>query len=165
MRNNKNFLPALLLFVMSVLLVSWGSTVVAQKSRTALSAGPAAIQQPIFAEYKGVRLGMTAKEARTQLGEPALTALKDNDVDYFIISETETVQIGYDPAWKVKVISVDYQNGTGAPAPMTVVGAELEPKENGTLYRVMHYDSLGFWVSYSRITTPVIIVTITIQKK
>lgn len=165
MRNNKGFLPVLIMFVMSTLLVSWGAKAAAQKSRAAVSTVRAVIQQPIYAEYKGVHLGMTVKEVRTKLGEPALTALKDNEVDYFIISETETAQIGYDAAWKVKVVSVDYQNGTGAPAPRSVVGAELEPRENGTLYRVTYYDSLGFWVSYSRITSPVTIVTITIQKK
>jgi hypothetical protein len=44
------------------------------------------------------------------------------------------------------------------------VGSELEIRENGTSYRVVHYDNLGFWVSYSRTAGPVLIVTITIQK-
>ena len=64
----------------------------------------------------------------------------------------------------MKVISVDYQNGTGAPEPRAVVGAELETRENGSLYKVVYYDNQGFWVSYSRTAGPVIIVTITIQK-
>ena len=83
---------------------------------------------------------------------------------YFILSATETVQIGFDAAGKVKVISVDYLNGTGAPEPRAIVGAELETKENGSLYKVVYYESRGFWVSYGRTAGPVLIVSITIQK-
>lgn len=164
MRNNKGLLPVLIMFVMSTLFVNLGAKAQAQKSHAA-STAPAVLQQPLYTEYKGVRLGMTAQEVRTKLGEPRLLALKENEVDYFIFSESEAVQIGYDAAMKVKVISVDYQNGTGAPEPRAVVGADLQTKENETLYRVAYYDSLGFWVSYSRTASPVIIVTITIQKK
>lgn len=165
MRNDKgNFLPVLIMFVMSTLLVGWGAKAQAQKPRAAASTAPAAIQQPLYTEYKGVRLGMTAREVRTKLGEPASPALKDDEVDYFVFSETETAQVGYDAEWKVKVISVDYQNGTGAPVPRAVVGAELEARDNGSFYKVVYYENQGFWVSYSRTTGAVIIATITIQK-
>lgn len=162
MRNYRgNFLPVLIMFVMSTLLVGWGAKAQAQNPRATVSTPPAVIQQPLYTEYKGVRLGMTAQEVRTKLGEPAL---KDNELDYFVFSETEAVQIAYDAALKVKTISVDYQNGTGAPEARAVVGAELETRENGSLYKVVYYDNQGFWVSYSRTTGSVIIVTITIQK-
>ena len=163
MRNDKGNLPAvLIMFVMSTLLVLvWGANAQAQKSRAAVNAVPAVTQQPLYTEYKGVRLGMTAEEVRTKLGNPAFM---DKELGYFVFSETETVQIGYDAAGKVKTISIDYQNGTGAPAPRAVVGAELETRENGSLYKVVYYENQGFWVSYSRTAGPVIIVTITIQK-
>lgn len=162
MRNDKgNFLPVLIMFVMSTLLVGWGAKAQAQKSRAAVSTAPAVIQQPLYTEYKGVRLGMTAQEVRTKLSNPAFM---DNELDYFVLSTTETVQIGYDAARKVKIISVDYQNGTGAPEPRAVVGAELETRENGSHYRVVYYEGLGFWVSYSRTASPLNIVTITIQR-
>lgn len=166
MRNDRgNFLPVLVLFVLSIpLVLGWGAKAQAQKSRAARGTAPALIQQPLYTEYKGVRLGMTEQEVRTKLGEPALAALKESELDYFVFSATEAAQIGYDAARKVKVISVDYQNGTAAPEPRAVVGAELETRENGTLYRIVHYDSLGFWVSYSRTAAPLNIVTITIQK-
>jgi len=164
MRNDKGFLPVLIMLVMSTLLVNLGIKAQAQKSHAASTAS-AVLQQPLYAEYKGVSLGMTAQEVRTKLGEPKLLAVKENEVDYFIFSESEAAQIGYDKAMKVKVISVDYQNGTGAPEPRAVVGGDLQVKENGTLYRITHYDSLGFWVSYSRTASPMNIVTITIQKK
>ena len=50
-------------------------------------------QQPLYAEYRGVRLGMTAAEARAKLGEPAM---KSNEQDYFVLSANETTQIVYD---------------------------------------------------------------------
>jgi outer membrane protein assembly factor BamE (lipoprotein component of BamABCDE complex) len=163
MRNDKgNSLAVLIMFVMSSLLVLvWGANAQAQTPRAAVNAVAVVIQQPPFTEYKGVRLGMTAQEVRAKLGTPAFT---DKELGYFVFSETEAVQIGYDAAGKVKAISVDYQNGTGAPEPRAVVGAELETRENGSLYRVVYYDKQGFSVSYSRTAGPVIIVTITITK-
>ena len=163
MRNNKGNLPAILImFVMSTLLVlAWGASAQAQKSQAAVKAVPAVNQQPLYTEYKGVRLGMTAQDVRTKLGNPTFM---DKELGYFVVSETETVQIAYDAAGKVKIISVDYQKGTGAPEPRAVVGAELETRENGSLYKVVYYENQGFWVSYGRTAGPVIIVSITIQK-
>lgn len=122
---------------------------------------PTANQQPLYTEYKGVRLGMTTEEVRTRLGEPGF---KDNEMDYYSFSDTETAQIVYDAARKVKMISVDYLNGIGAPDHKAVVGAELETMPSGALLRVVRYESQRFWVSYGRTAGPVIIVTITIQK-
>lgn len=163
-RNHKAKYPAaLIMFVMSAfVLLVWSVNTQAQKSRVATTVVGVATQQPLYNDYKGVRLGMTPEEARTKLGKPAFA---DNELDYFVFSDTETVQVGYDAQRKVKIISVDYLNGAGAPDPKAVVGAELETRENGSLYRVVYYDSLGYSVSYSRTTGPVLIVTITIQKK
>ena len=151
--------------ISSLLVLGCGAKAQAQRSRVAVGTAPTVIQQPLYTDYKGVRLGMPASEVRAKLGQPTLLALKENEVDYFVVSESEAVQIGYDAALKVKVISVDYQNGSGAPEPRAVVGAELETRENGTLYRIVYYDSLGFWVSYNRTAGPVNMVSITIQKK
>jgi hypothetical protein len=163
MRDHKrNFQGVLIMFMMSTLLVLvWSASAQAQKSRAVVSVAPAVIQQPLYSEYKGVRLGMTAQEVRTKLGEPTL---KSDEQDYFIFSDNETAQIGYDVALKVKVISVDYLSGVGAPAPKAIVGGDLEPGRGGSLYKVVRYENQGFWVSYSRTAGPVVIVTITIQK-
>lgn len=163
MRNDKGNIPAILtMFVMStVLVLVWGANIQAQKARAAANAAPAVVQQPLYSEYKGVRLGMTAEEVRSKLGNPTFM---DKELGYFVVSETETAQVAYDAAGKVKIISVDYQNGAGAPEPRTIVGAELETRENGSRYKVVYYESQGFWVSYGRTAGPVIIVSITIQK-
>lgn len=120
-----------------------------------------AIQQPLYSEYKGVRLGMTAEEARAKLGTPAM---KDSDQDYYIFSDSETAQIVYDASEKVITLSVDYVAGLGAPDAKAVVGGELEQTPNGNLYKIVYYQSQGFWVSYNRTAGPVVMVTITIQK-
>jgi len=103
---------------------------------------------------------MTDKETRERLGAPAL---KDAELDLFVVSEKETAQITYDAARKVRYISVDYADGVGAPDYKLVVGGELET-QNGSLYKMVRYESQGFWVSYNRTVGPVIIVTITIQR-
>jgi outer membrane protein assembly factor BamE (lipoprotein component of BamABCDE complex) len=118
-------------------------------------------QQPRFTEYRGVKLGMTADEARAKLGTPSM---KYSDQDFYMVSDNETAQIIYDAGHKVIAISVDYLGGVGAPDYKTVVGAELQPTANGSLYRVVRYESLGYWVSYHRSQGAVQTVTVTIQK-
>ena len=117
--------------------------------------------QPAFSEYKGVRLNMTAEEVRAKLGKPELAA---DDQDYYVFSQTETAQIVYDAAHTVKAISADFLAGTGAPDFRTVVGSDLQTKPDGSMYKLVLYESLGFWVSYNRSVGAVPMVTITIQR-
>jgi len=145
--------------IMTIVFAPLGSEAVAQK-RSTIPTGAAAVQQPIYNEYRGVRIGMPAEEVRAKLGEPASKA---DDQDYYIISESEAAQIVYDAQLRTKAISVDYMGGVGAPDPKTVVGGELEVSERG-LYKLVRYENLGYWVSYNRTAGPVVIVTITIQK-
>ena len=160
--NNSSFSALLIMLALATLVVFVsGVSTQAQKTRAAINNAAATTQQPLYTDYKGVRLGMAAGEARTRLGKAAFS---DKDLDYYVISETETVQIGIDAQGKVKAISIDYLNGTGAPDPKVVVGAEPATTPDGSLYKMVRYESQGFWVSYSRTAGPVIIVTVTIQK-
>jgi hypothetical protein len=140
--------------------LSAGANAQALKGRAAF-AKESAVQQPLFSEYKGVRLGMTAQETRAKLGTPAIKA---EDQDYYVFSDNETAQIGYGADHKVVSISVDYLQGIGAPDYKAVVTGELEKTPNGSLYRMVRYESLEFWVSYNRTTGSMPMVTITIQK-
>jgi hypothetical protein len=161
MRNLKiKFFLSLLIAVVFGLGLSVNTNAQARRVKAALS-NEAATQRPLYTEYKGVRLGMLAEEARAKLGAPALKA---SDQDYYVFSENETAQICYDAAQKVVTISVDYLGGIGAPDYKAVVSGELEQMANGSLYRSVRYESLGFWVSYNRATGPVPSVTVTIQK-
>ena len=115
--------------------------------------------QPLFSEYKGIRLGMTADEVRAKLGNPTMKA---DDQDYYMFSESESAQFAYDAAHKVVTISIDY-TGANAPDYRNVVGASIDQRQDGSLYKLVRYEAQGFWVSYSRVGTTGT-VTITIQK-
>ena len=130
-----------------------------QKSRAVTKDLPGA-QQPLYTEYKGVKLGMTPQEVRAKLGDPVL---KDDEMDYFTFADNVTAQVFYDKARQVKSISVDYPGGTGAPESRAVVGTDLDARPDGSSYKVVRYEARGFWVSYNRTAGPGVIVTITIQ--
>jgi hypothetical protein len=115
-------------------------------------------QQPLYKEYRGVRLGMTAAETRAKLGEPAM---KSDEQDFYVISTSETVQIAY-IGQKVVTISTDYIGGVGAPDYRSVVGEGLLEKPDGSLFRMVMYDSQRFWVTYNKSASAVPLVTITI---
>lgn len=120
--------------------------------------GHSQIQQPLYREYRGVRLGMTAAEARAKLGEPAM---KSDEQDFYVFSANETAQIVYS-AQKVVTISTDYAGGIGAPDYKSVVGEDLLQRPDGSLFRMALYDSERFWVSYNKSASVEPVVTITI---
>ena len=115
-------------------------------------------QQPLYREYRGVRLGMTATEARAKLGEPAM---KSDDQDFYVFTTNETTQIVYENH-KVVTISTDYTNGAGAPDYRRVVGEGLLERPDGSLFRMVMYTPQGFWVSYNKSAAVVPVVTVTI---
>ena len=117
---------------------------------------------PVFREYRGVQIGMPVDEARKKLGNPKD---KSDEQDFYIFSERETAQIMYDKAHKVSVLSVDFMAGAeGVPTAKTVIGADLEAKPDGSMYKMIRYTKAGFWVSYSRTAGDSPMVSITIQK-
>jgi hypothetical protein len=116
------------------------------------------IQPPLYREYRGVRLGMTAAETRAKLGEPAL---KSDGQDFWVISANETAQIAYREQ-KVVTISADYIGGVGAPDYRSVVGEGLLERPDGSLFRMVRYDSERLWVSYNKSASVVPLITVTI---
>ena len=141
-----------------ILLLLLGAIAVGQAQTKKIAMGHAQIQQPLYREYRGVRLGMTAAEARTKLGEPAM---KSDDQDFYVFSANETAQLVYS-AQKVVTISTDYAGGVGAPDYKSVVGEDLLQRPDGSLFRMVRYDSERFWVSYYKSASVVPVVTITI---
>jgi hypothetical protein len=118
------------------------------------------VEQPLYREYRGVRLGMTMEEARAKLGA---AQFKSDELDYYIISTSETAQIAY-KANTVVTISVDYTEGVGAPDYKTVVGTGmLLQRPDGSLYKMVEYSAEGFWVSYNKSVGTVPVITITLQ--
>ena len=120
--------------------------------------------QPAYHEYKGIRIGMAADEARKKLGDPAD---KGDKQDFYSFSDgKEMAQVFYDAEKKVSAVSVIYMGG--APSPPTaksVFGEEVEAKPDGSVYRKTDYAKAGFWVAYSRAAGDSPMVTVTMQKK
>jgi hypothetical protein len=155
----KRYITGLVVLTMTSFI--FAVTAQAQKARAAAVVDKPVVQQPLYTDFRGAKLGMTPEEVREKLGNPVL---KDAEMDYFVLSDTMTAQVVYDAAHKVRMISVDYANGTGAPDYHAVVGEELVTKPDGSAFAMVRYESRGFWVSYSRTAGSVTIVTVTIQK-
>lgn len=160
----------LVLFIMTVLfvLLIWGALTdtQAQKRSTRPTAvkteAPAEeIEKPLYREYKGISIGMSADEVRGKLGEPQE---KSDAQDFYVFSEQETAQFYYDNAKKLKAVSIDYVGGSSAPDCKTVVGAEIEAKADGSMYKLVRYQSAGYWVSCNRTANPSPIITVTMQR-
>jgi len=150
------------LLIGALLLLLLGAIAKGQTATHALKAvsAPSQMEQPLYREYRGVRLGMTAAETRAKLGEPAM---KSNEQDFYVLSQNETTQIAYDAFQKVVTISTDYTGGIGAPDYKSVVGSGLLTRPDGSLFRMVQYPSEGMWVSYNKSAAMVPVVTITIQ--
>lgn len=139
-------------------------------SVAALAAAPAAAQksgdekdQPPFHEYKGVRIGMAAEEARKLLGNPAD---KDDKQDFYSFSDSETAQIFYDAQKKVYAISVVYIGaGARVPTAKAVLGTDIEARPDGSMHQRLDFPKARCWVAYSRTSGDSPLITITLQKK
>ena len=128
----------------------------------AKAAEPADAAMPAFQEYKGVRIGMSADEARQKLGSPTD---KGDTQDFYLVSEKESVQVMYDGAKKVSALALIYMEaGANAPTAKAVMGTDLEAKPDGSMYKLVRYPKAGYWVSYSRTAGDAPIVSITMQK-
>lgn len=118
--------------------------------------------QPAFSEFKGVRLGMKADEARKKLGSPRD---KGDEQDFYVFNDTQAAQVFYDKAGAVTAVSIDFMSGASAiPSAKAVLGTEADAKADGSAYKMMRYPKAGYWVSYSRTAGSSPTVTITMQK-
>jgi outer membrane protein assembly factor BamE (lipoprotein component of BamABCDE complex) len=116
---------------------------------------------PIFNEYKGVRLGMTADECRQKLGTPQD---KGDTQDFYAFSEKETAQVNYNAQHQVMSIAVIYIGADKAPASKAIIGADLTAKADGSMYRLVRYPKAGYWVSYSRTAGDSPLITVMMQR-
>ena len=144
-----------------VISFAFAGAVHAQTAQKNLSA--AREDQPVFNDYRGVKIGWLADDVRKKLGSPAD---KGDEQDFYVFGDKETAQVLYDKATrKVTAISVDYMNGASEVlTPQQVFGAEIDAKPDGSKYRLVRYPKAGYWVSYSRTAGDKPIITVTIQK-
>jgi hypothetical protein len=163
----RTFLRATLLLISVLVLIFTASRAKGQTSQevaTAMSPSTkntASPTDPVFSDYRGVKIGMSAEEVRATLNN----VKKGEGQDFLVFSERESAQIYYDDKGKVMAISIDYfGENSNAPAPDVVLGVGLQAKPDGSMYQLNRYPEAGFWVSYNRTAGDKPIVTITMQK-
>ncbi|HLL76236.1 MAG TPA: hypothetical protein VK421_13370 [Pyrinomonadaceae bacterium] len=143
-----------------------GTTREAAGERTAATTAPAAAEAvkpaaPLYGEYRGVKLGMTAAEVRAKLGEPEE---KSDAMDFYVFSETERARVYYTDGKASAVIATYIGRDARAPAPAAVLGEAVEAKADGTMYKMTPYPHAGYWVAYSRTAGDEPMTIITMQK-
>ena len=117
---------------------------------------------PVFKEYRGIKIGMSADEVRKLVDK---LRDKGDKQDFFVLSDTETAQVFYDKEGKVRAISIDYLGkGSDPPMPVEVLGEEIQRKSDGSMYGLKRYPAAGFWIAYNRTAGDDPTVTITMQK-
>lgn len=127
----------------------------------AKEAKPALI--PIFKEYRGVEIGMTADDVRSKLDDYLKSKSKEEDL--FVFSGGETANVYYDSDGRVTAVSVDFPaQSAKAPSAKDVLGEELQAKDDGSMYSLIRYPEAGYWVAYSRTAGDSPLVTVTIQE-
>jgi hypothetical protein len=138
-------------------------TALAQKPKptTAPAAAHPAQDEPPFHEYKGVRIGMAADEARKLLGNPTD---KDDKQEVFAVSDDESCQVYYDAAKKVSAVSITYFSTKAVPNVKAVLGEEPEAKQDGSFSKLIRFPKAGYWVSYTRTSGDAPMIIIAMQK-
>ena len=161
---NLNRTLRLILLVVLILIIGLALLVVSThgQSRTPSLPGAQAPapDAPVFTNYKGVTVGMTAEAVHQKLGLPSEPGAQQ---DFYFFSETESAQVYYDPAQKVRAVSINYL-GDSAPTARQVLGVDVQPNPDGSLNKLVHYEQAGYWVAYGRTAGPSPLVTVTIQR-
>ncbi len=124
--------------------------------------GETAVVEPVFKDYKGVTIGMSADEARRKLGDKDA---KGKTSDFFLISDNEVAQVYYDASGNVRVVSVIYTGKKSkAPKAKDVLGEDVAPGSDGRVYKLIRYPQARYWVAYSRTAGDSPLVTVTMQR-
>ena len=121
-----------------------------------------AVVAPVYKEFMGVTLGMSASDVRAKLGH-----LKDKGErqDFFVFSDSQTAQVVYDEQGQATTISVDYiSKSADPPTAESVLGEPVQAKPDGSIFERKRYPEAGYWVAYSRTAGDNPIVTVTMQK-
>lgn len=118
-------------------------------------------QTPVFREYHGVQLGMPKAEVHQKLGTPSST---DDRQEVFNVTETQVAQVFYSPQGQVTAFTVNYLGDPKAPTAQQVFGAPCEAREDGSIYKMVRYETAGLWIVYTSTTENPPFVTIAVQQ-
>lgn len=133
----------------------------AQKPRPAPAPADHAQNEPPFHEYKGVRIGMAAEDARKLLGNPTD---KDDKQEVFAFSDDESCQVYYDATKKVSAFYVTFSGSKAPPTAKAVLGEEPEAKQDGSFSKLIRFPKAGYWLSYTRTSGDAPMTIIVMQK-
>ena len=177
LRIQRKFIESCLLIMLLASLFILGSTRAAAQQRQESPAtqdviskntslepkqpAPPVTAVPVYKDFSGVTLGMSAADVREKLGH---LKNKGERQDFFVFSESQTAQIVYDADGKAITISVDYINNDAAPTVQSVLGEAVQPKADGSIFQLKRYPEAGYWVAYSRTAGDEPTVTVTMQK-
>lgn len=128
---------------------------------TGESVAAKAVVEPLYREYKGIQIGMSAQDVRTKLGKPEE---KSDAMDFYVFSDQERARVYYKDGKATAIIATYMGKDSGAPAPVAVIGTDIEAKPDGSLYQMKTYPQAGYWVAYSRTSGDSPMVIITMQK-
>ena len=138
-----------------------GKTMRDATTPTGVSVAAKAVVEPLYREYKGIKLGMSAEDVRAKLGKPEE---KSDAMDFYVFSDKERARVYYQEGKASAIIATYMGRESGAPAPLSVLGTEIAAKPDGSLYEMKTYPQAGYWVAYSRTTGDAPMVIITMQK-
>jgi hypothetical protein len=138
-----------------------GKTMREGTTPTGVSVAAKAVVEPLYREYKGIQIGMTAGDVRAKLGKPEE---KSDAMDFYVFSDKERARVYYQDGKASAIIATYMGNDSGAPAPAAVIGTDIEAKPDGSLYQMKTYPQAGYWVAYSRTAGDSPMVIITMQK-
>jgi hypothetical protein len=137
----------------------------AATATTTATATPPPPPLPVLQDYKGIKIGMTEDEVRDKLGKPKVS---DQTGYFYVFSDEEQAQVGFDAEQKVNMIAVFYAaEHENKPQYRDVFGADAaaaHQKDDGSIYNVVNYPQAGYWVAYSRLAGDKAMVTVTMQK-
>jgi cytoskeletal protein RodZ len=129
-------------------------------AQTQTTSAPA--DEPLYREFKGVRIGTSQSEARKKLGNPEV---KSKEMDIFVLSDKQRARVVYDASGNAVAVAVTYIGKNGdIPAPKSVLGTEADAKPDGSIYKIVYYPKAGYWVAYSRTAGDEPLTIITMQK-
>ena len=123
------------------------------------------LAKPLFTDYRGVTIGMTAVDTREKLGKAKDTS---DAQDFYVFSEGETVQIVYDDDKTVKAISATYMGPkVTPPAPKDLFGVDADAKPDGSINKMVKYPKASIWISYIKTggDDPMVMVTVSKLQK
>jgi hypothetical protein len=159
LRRRRTVVSSMMYSVLATALVLvFGLVAFGQNTTTATVATPQpqpkpspAVLEPAVKDLRGISLGMTVDEVKSKLGKPLS---QDDSGLYYSFSNSESAQIGLDPAGKVRTIATIYSGGDqNAPKFEDVFGPNVQvaASDNGRVYKMVRYPSAGFWIAYSKI--------------